>query len=113
MKLIIFSLSLMLSFAAQAETLKTQFLVTSQSGKDFWVEVMVTGVSANQTSEVQSVVEEVVTKTASQFAKSGFLENRILAISRLEKQLKKQKVTFDGIGILGLVKKGNKIIDVE
>lgn len=98
---------------AFAESLKTQFLVKSQTGEEFFVEAMVLGIEKNQINEVQSITESKLSEFAGQFLRVGFINNRQIAIRRLEKAFKKGKLSFDGIGILVLVKKDNKVVDIE
>jgi hypothetical protein len=104
---------LMWGSLAQAEVLKTEFTVTSQKNQDYIVQVMVTGISVSEADKIRAIVDETITKAASQFSKAGFLSNRELVIRRLNKSLTRQKVSFDGIGIIGLIKKDDKIVDVE
>ena len=102
-----------LSSSALAEDLKTRLTVQSQIGEEFVVETTVSGVDTNKQLLVTLHVEEVIYKITGQYKKEAFLNNRDLAIRRLEKRLNNHGLKFDGIGILVFKMKSGKIVDVE
>lgn len=113
MKFLVMALMGLMAVSAQAETVKMEFAVQSITNHDFDVQIMVMGVDNSKVEEIGQVIVETITLTASQYSKYGFLDSRSFAIARLERNLKKKHLTFDGIGILGLVKKDGQIQDVE
>lgn len=109
----IFLILLGISSSAFAGELKHRVDVVSQRDQFFTVEVMVSGIDEKKQLLYALHIEEVVGQVASQYTKAGFLNNRDLVIRRLDKRLSRHGFKFDGIGILVLKIKDNKIIDVE
>lgn len=101
------------STSAWAEDVKTRLTVQSQSGEEFVVETTVSGVEQTKQLLVTLHIEEVIYTITGQYKKEAFLNNRALAIRRLEKRLNKHGLKFDGIGILVLKLRSGKVVDVE
>lgn len=102
-----------LSSSVFAGEIKHRIDVVSQSEQVFTVEVMVTGVEEKKNLLLALHIEEVICQVANQYTKMGFLNNRDLIIRRLDKRLSRYGFKFDGIGVLVLKMKNDKIIDVE
>lgn len=98
----------------QAETLQWDVPVVSQVNQKYEIQVTVTGTKEEESEKVKSLVESATKEIASQYTKEGLIqEGRQWLFNRVEKRMKKQNLSQDGMGVIVLTKKDGKVIEVD